>query len=252
MSRVEHLAEGVTLYLGDCREVALTLPRPDAVISDPPYGVGYVRGVARSGIHTGGHAAANRNTAPIVGDGEPFDPAEWLSAADTVLLWGANHYAQRLPHGRWLAWNKLGGLEPWDSFSDVEFAWLNERGADRIFSHLWKGLCQAGAGTRRDHPTQKPHELMEWCIERAKVPAGGLILDPYMGSGTTGVAAVRMGHRFTGIEIEPRYFDTACRRIAAELARPRLPLPEPARPAVQTSLLDYPAAQHQPLFEVGS
>jgi site-specific DNA-methyltransferase (adenine-specific)/modification methylase len=167
-------------------------------------------------VHTGKRFGLDKRNAlkPIVGDDEPFDPTQLVGAADIVLLWGANHYAQMLPHGRWLAWNKLGGLEPWDSFSDVEFAWHNKRGADRIFSHLWKGLCQAGAGTKRDHPTQKPVPLMRWCIEQAKVPPGGVILDPYLGSGSTGVAAVQMRHPFIGIEIEERYFDVACRRIA--------------------------------------
>ena len=197
-----------TLYLCDNREVLPGLERPAAVISDPPYGIGYV-GAVPSRIHTQGRI----NAGAITGDEGPFDPALWLSAADNVLLWGANHYAQRLPHGRWLAWNKLGGLEPWDQFSDVEFAWHNKRAADKLFSHLWKGLCQAGSGERRDHPTQKNVALMRWCIEQAKVPPGGVILDPYMGSGSTGVAAVQMRHPFIGIEIELRYFDIACRRI---------------------------------------
>ena len=205
--RVERIGLA-TLYCGDCREIAPTLERPAAVISDPPYGIGYVASVP-SRAHTRGKV----NLGGIQGDAEPFDPAPWLGAADAVMLWGANHYASRLPHGRWLAWNKLGGMEPWDQFSDVEFAWHNERGADKLYSHLWKGLCQAGAGEKRDHPTQKPVALMRWCIEQAKVPAGGTILDPYMGSGSTGVAAVEMRHPFIGIEIEPRYFEIACRRI---------------------------------------
>jgi site-specific DNA-methyltransferase (adenine-specific)/modification methylase len=198
-----------TLYCGDCREIAPTLERPAAVISDPPYGIGYVGAVPSTRLHT----SRRINAGAVIGDAKPFDPAPWVGAANDVLLWGANHYAQALPHGRWLAWNKLGGLEPWDQFSDVEFAWHNRRAADKLFSHLWKGLCQAGAGERRDHPTQKPVALMRWCIDQAKVPAGGVILDPYMGSGTTGVAAVQMRHPFIGIEIDPTYFATACRRI---------------------------------------
>lgn len=196
------------LWLGDCREIAPTLERPAAIISDPPYGIAYAHAGTGKGKHN------RRNTAPIHGDNAPFEPALWLSMADDVLTWGANHYAARLPHGRWLAWNKLGGLEPYDSFSDVEFAWHNRRGADRIFSHMWKGICQASEkDAMREHPTQKPVALMRWCIEQAKVPPGGVILDPYMGSGSTGVAAVQMRHPFVGIEIEPRYFDIACRRI---------------------------------------
>jgi site-specific DNA-methyltransferase (adenine-specific) len=215
MTRVEKIGLA-TLYLGDCRDIAPTLERPAAVISDPPYGIGFTYSAGgKCGAHTGRKAGQDKRhaNAPIVGDAEPFDPKPWLAVADIVLLWGANHFAQRLPDGRWLAWNKLGGLEPWDSFSDVEFAWHNKRGADRIFSHLWKGLCQAGAGEKRDHPTQKPVALMKWCIGETKVPADGLVLDPYMGSGTTGIAAVQMGHPFAGIEIDPTYFGVACRRI---------------------------------------
>jgi site-specific DNA-methyltransferase (adenine-specific)/modification methylase len=191
----------------------------DAVISDPPYGISYKRGTKRkqtpffSGYDQYKHAGVT-----IIGDAQPFDPAPWL-AFPNVLLWGADHFYPRLPdRGRFLAWNKLGNKEPWDSYCDVEFAWHSVNGAARMFNWLWKGVVCAKAGEgmpngRRDHPTQKPVALMRWCIEQAKVPDGGLILDPYMGSGTTGVAAVQMGRRFIGIEIEPKYFDIACRRI---------------------------------------
>lgn len=193
-----------TLYLGDCRDILPTLSKVDAVVTDPPYGIGYAGGVP-SVANSTGHA----NTETIKWDGDAFDPSPWLEWP--CILWGANHYAQRLPHGRWLAWNKLGGKEPWDQFSDVEFAWHNKRAADKIFSHLWKGLCQAGQGEKRFHPTQKPVALMKWCL--GFIPNAQTILDPFMGSGTTGVAAVQMGRDFIGIEREPRYFDIACRRI---------------------------------------
>ena len=206
------------LHLGDCLEVLKSLPdgSVDAVITDPPYGINYVNGAARAGAHTGGYEAANRNTAPIHGDDKPFDPSPWLGFP-TVLMFGANKFARRLPEGgRWLAWNKLGDKEPWDTFADVEFAWHSAGGADKIFSHLWKGLCQKGSGVRRDHPTQKPVALMRWCIQQCKLPEGTTILDPFMGSGTTGVAALQMGCKFIGCEIEPKYFNIAKRRIEAE------------------------------------
>lgn len=232
MTRVEHLSEDVTLMLGDCREMAAGLSY-DAVVSDPPYGIAYEKG-------TGGNGAQpkerRRDYGPIVGDSEPFDPSPWLSRP--CILWGANHFAARLPHGRWMAWNKLGSMEPWDSFSDVEFAWQNTRGADRIFSLLWKGLAQGEkiGGGQRYHPTQKPIGLMTWCIEQ--LPDGcQTILDPYMGAGTTGLACVRLGRRFTGIEIEPRYFDIACRRISDELRRPRLQLEPVAKPVQEVMSL---------------
>jgi site-specific DNA-methyltransferase (adenine-specific) len=229
--RIETLAEGVTLYLGDCREILPTLGKVGAVVTDPPYGISYKRGKGGRG---GAHSYGNKycNDVPIVGDEIPFDPAPWLSYQE-IILWGANHYAQLLPHGRWLAWNKLGDMQPWDDFSDVEFAWYNKRGADRIFSHLWKGLAQKGAGVRREHPTQKPVELLEWCIGFVE---SNIVLDPYMGSGTTGVAAAKVGRNFIGVEIEPKYFDIACRRIQAALDAPDMFIEKP-KPAVQESLL---------------
>jgi site-specific DNA-methyltransferase (adenine-specific) len=202
-----------TLYLGDCREIAPGLDRPAAVISDPPYGQAY----KGSG---GGQGRARRlQWAMIEGDSAPFDPTELCGLADNVLLWGAHHFHVRLPdRGRWLFWDKRVGAVPERSFGCGEMAWHNQPGVVRCCRLLWDGIC-AQAGSKEEildgrvHPTQKPVALMRWCIEQAKVPPGGVILDPYMGSGSTGVAAMQMRHPFVGIEIEPRYFDIACRRI---------------------------------------
>jgi site-specific DNA-methyltransferase (adenine-specific) len=229
--REEILAEGVRLILGDCREVLPTLGKVDAVVTDPPYGIGFERGAGGNGAQP---KERRRDYGKVIGDDQPFNPAEWLRWP--CILWGANHYSARLPHGRWLAWNKLGQLQPWDNFSDVEFAWQNTRAADRIFSLLWKGLCQGEKlnGGVRGHPTQKPVALMTWCLEQ--LPDGcETILDPFMGSGTTGVAAVKLGRKFIGIELEPKYFDTACKRIQAALDAPDLFI-EPPKPAEQETL----------------
>ena len=195
------------LHLGNARDVLSTLGHVDAVITDPPYGIGYQRGRGGNGKQRVRSGANDER--PIFGDDIEFDPVPWYQWP--CILWGANHYAHQV-QGRWLAWNKLGGLEPWDDFSDVEFAWQNCSGASRIFSLLWKGLCQGvkDDGGFRSHPTQKPVALMEWCLGFV---SGETILDPFMGSGTTGVACARLGRRFIGIEIEPRYFKIACRRI---------------------------------------
>lgn len=210
MARVEHIGDA-TLHLGDCRELLSGFAvSAAAVVSDPPYGIAYRRGAGGGTRDYRGHKIETRNLRAIVGDAEPFDPTPFLGFS-AVLLWGANHFARRLPEGgRWLAWNKLGGMEPWDTFSDVEFAWCSQTGNDRIFSHLWKGLCQKGSGERRDHPTQKPVALMEWCL--GFVPPAPVV-DPFMGVGTTGVACIRLGRPFVGVEIERHYFDIACRRI---------------------------------------
>lgn len=216
-----------TLYLGDCRDVELTA---DAVLSDPPYGIGY-----RHSGHVGGVAAAigitasanKRGSPSVIGDDGPFDPTPWLKYR-SVLLWGADHFFSRLPDsGRWLGWNKLGGMKPWDTFSDIEFAWHSGEGAARIFSMLWKGLACDKRGEEnglREHPMQKPVRLMRWCLEQMALPASSVVLDPYMGAGTTGIACAQFGHRFVGVEIEPKYFEMACRRIEAEARQERLAL----------------------------
>lgn len=215
----EEIIGDARLILGDCREILPALNGVDAVVTDPPYGIGYkhsghVRGVASA---IGLTAAANaRGSPPVIGDDSPFDPVPLL-AFPNVIIWGADHFFPRLPdRGRWLAWNKLGFLAPWDTFSDVEFAWHSLEGPARIFSMLWKGLACDKRGENnglREHTTQKPIRLMEWCIAQVRIPPGNVILDPYMGSGTTGVACARLGRKFIGIEIHEPYFDIACRRI---------------------------------------
>ena len=217
------------LILGDCREVLPTLQGVDAVVSDPPYGISYKRGSHRAtSISRGRHRGGDSLGSEIIhGDSGPFDPTPWLDFPE-VILWGANHFSSSVPHGRWLAWNKLGDKEPWDDFCDVEFAWQNKRAADRIYSHLWKGLCQKGAGTKREHPTQKPVELMQWCLNFVN---GKTVLDPFMGVATTGLACIKEGRSFIGIEIDKGYFDIACKRIEEAYRQPDMfvsaPSPKP-------------------------
>lgn len=214
MTRVERIGLA-TLYLGDCREIAPTLPRPAAVISDPPYGMAWNTDSTR---FTGGgrkRGDGREDWGAIAQDAEPFDPAPWIAAADAVVLMGANHYAQRLPVGRTLVWIKKHPDLFGTFLSDCEIGWAS--GGYGVYAFYKQfpppSRMAEGLGGAVAHPTQKPIAFMRWCIEQAKVSAGGVILDPYMGSGSTGVAAVQMRHPFVGIEIEPRYFDVACRRI---------------------------------------
>lgn len=238
MSRVERIGDA-TLYLGDCRDILPTLGPVDAVVTDPPYGIGYAHSGFRDGSIGNTRAANKRGSPPVHGDDVPFDPSHLL-AFGNVLMWGADHFYPRLPDsGRWLAWNKIGDLQPWDTFSDVEFAWHSREGAARIFTWKWKGLACDKKGEDnglRHHTTQKPIALMRWCIEQCRTEAGATILDPYMGSGTTGVACAQLDRKFIGIEIEPRYFDIACRRIEEAYRQPRL-FAEPAPKPVQEVLL---------------
>jgi tRNA G10 N-methylase Trm11 len=217
-------------YLGDNRDVWPTLARPDAIVSDPPYGQGLCLTV-----HTCTTGKQSRRAATVarevVGDNGPFDPAPWADAADNVLLWGAHKFHVRLPDGgRWLFWDKRGEVLPeWDQGCG-EMAWHNQPGPVRVCRLIWGGLVmQAGAKAdhpKREHPTEKPIRLMSWCLEQAKVQPGQLVADPFMGSGTTGVACMRHGARFVGIEIDEGYFRTACRRIAEAARQPDLLIAE--------------------------
>jgi len=211
------------LFEGDCLEVLPALGKVDAVVTDPPYGIGYKHGGGGRSIHSIGNARTQ--SAAIIGDDRPFDPSPFVSLP--CLLFGADHFAGNLPAGGMFhVWDKdpRGKLE-WDSFSDAELFWTSWTMRRRVFRYLWKSLCQEWQGERRYHPTAKPIALMQWCL--GFLPKAQTILDPFMGSGTTGVACVREGRRFVGIELDPGYFDIACARIEREMRQPRLDLPPP-------------------------
>jgi site-specific DNA-methyltransferase (adenine-specific) len=231
----EVLAEGVELYLGDCLEVLPMLEPADALVSDPPYGIAFAHGGNdRSGIGKGKYATKFAKVA-IVGDEQPFDPRPLLFLAKTVILWGGNHFANNLPpSASWFIWDKRAASQHTNDFADCEMAWTNKKGVARVFRHQWDGMMRASErGEPRSHPTQKPVELMRWCLQQ--IPEAKTIIDPYMGSGTTGVAAVKGGLRFVGIEIDPGYFETACRRISEALKAPDM-FVEPPKPAKQEAL----------------
>jgi site-specific DNA-methyltransferase (adenine-specific) len=232
VSRIETIGEA-TLYLGDCLEILPTLGKVDAVVTDPPYGIGYRHSAFGANVKTGMGTFAARNEGAIVGDDKPFDPSPFLSFPDCIM-WGANHFADRLPKSAgWLVWDKKLGLKE-DNFSDGEAAWHKRGTRLRIYRKLWNGLLAHEPQERRQHIMQKPIDLMLWCL--GFVPDAETILDPFMGSGTTGVACVNLGRKFIGIEIEPKYFDIACRRIEDAYKQPRL-FAEPAPRPVQETML---------------
>ena len=213
MTRIEHIGNA-TLYLGDCRDILPSLDGIGAIVCDPPYGIAYQHsGGGRRA--PGARLAAVRNTQPIIGDDAAFDPTFIINAAPSALIFGADHFRARLPDGgTFVAWDKSCGVGPADSFADAEFAWTTARVKRNVLRFMWKGIACEKAGEengRRYHPTQKPVGLMTRCIEL--LPPAGLICDPYMGAGSTGVAAIRLGRRFVGIEIDAGYFDIACGRI---------------------------------------
>lgn len=205
-----------TLYLGDCLEILPALEKVDAVITDPPYGISMKWAGAdrrNSGLDWGAAGGNSKQPqwADIVGDDKPFDPVPWLTFAQ-VILWGGNNYEGLPKARRWLVWDKRKHMTS-DNHGDAELAWTNLDGVIRIHRQIWRGIVREGeenvAIAFKYHPTQKPIELMRWCVEMTN----GSVLDPFMGSGTTGVACMNLGRKFIGIEIEPIYFDIACERI---------------------------------------
>ena len=151
-------------------------------------------------------------------DDKPVSPElmELLcSKAKWQIIFGGNYYALP-PTSCWLVWDKLNGNS---DFADCELAWTNLPKAVRRLRFMWNGMLRCERDIAREHPTQKPIGVMKWCIEHLPTDVES-ILDPFMGSGTTGVAAVKFGKRFIGVEREKKYFDIACRRIEEAYAQP--------------------------------
>ena len=191
---------------GDCREVLPTLGQVDAVVTDPPYGIGRDGQKKTTGSHGGRRAYEFRDWDSTRPDRAVFDAL--LKTAPVHVIWGGNYFADMLPAGeKWLVWDKVQRIHQ----SDCELAWTSMPGALRIFTQNRVALLMDGAV----HPTQKPISLMMWVLELATKP-GDLVLDPFCGSGTTGVACLRLGRRFIGIERDEKYHAVAVERLEAE------------------------------------
>lgn len=222
--RVETIGD-CTLYLGDCRDILPTLGKVDAVVTDPPYGLGDLwqgggGGQKSSWKFEAIEAKAWDGHAPAVA------LSQALSMADHGIVWGGNYFP--LPPRRgWLIWDKIVR-----NFTTgvAELAWTTLDQPIKAFNYAHGQLASEG----KVHPTQKPLDLMLWCV--GFLPRGSSVLDPFMGSGTTGVACALTDRVFTGIEREPTYFDIACRRIEEAYKQPRL-FAEPVAKPVQDSLL---------------
>lgn len=200
----------VQIFCADSTSFAVEIASSGAlVIADPPYGVNERTNRRSSGR---GKIAFGNDFPPVIGDDKPFDPSPWLSC-DRLVLWGGNHYANRLPNSSsWLSWDKRDGQGSNDN-ADCELAWTNLGGPARQFHHTWNGALRASERWEaRSHPTQKPIALMRWIIEEF-AKDDDLIIDPYMGSGATIIAAMELGMPAIGFEIEERYCKASKSRI---------------------------------------
>jgi len=222
-----------TLYCGDCLEIMPTLGKVDAVVTDPPYGLGYDKAAHKcSGTKSGGMAAAKGIYKDSDWDDKPASE-ECISAIIDIsthaIIFGGNYF--HLPPSQcWLVWDKkVNG-----NVADCELAWTNLNKPVRKHEWMWNGMLRKGQEERNGHPTQKPLGVMEWCLTH--VPDAETILDPFMGSGTTGVACAKMGRKFIGIELDPEYFEIACERIRKAYQQPDLFVAPPEKPVQEVMI----------------
>jgi DNA modification methylase len=199
--------DGIVIYHGDCREI-LPGVSADAVITDPPYGTNNV---------LKGRPAHDRH-GDIFGDDSPFDPTVWLTIGSQHLFWGAINFSNKLPQSQsWFIWLKRP--ETFDnckkSYAPCELAWSDFGGHPLVKHHTWDGNFRLGVDSGPSvHPAQKPTEVMQWCVDNC---SSEVILDPYMGSGTTLVAAKNRFRRAIGIEIEEKYCEIAAKRLSQKV-----------------------------------
>jgi site-specific DNA-methyltransferase (adenine-specific) len=219
----EILAEGIEIYNADCLDVMREMEdgSVDAVITDPPYGIDYRPSWKKWN-------GDDCDYLPIKNDDRDFNPLPFLGFS-TVVLFGANYYSDKLPIGGWICWDKrLDEKKDRMIGASFELAWfrsINTARKSKMIRVLHGGVINAdsskGNNEKRLHPTQKPIEVMVRIIKEF-TNEGDTILDPFMGSGTTGVACVKEGRKFIGIEIDESYYAIAKRRIQETLMQPRL------------------------------
>lgn len=227
--------ELTTIYCGDAEKLLKEIGKVDAIVTDPPYGIS----AAKKGRVGGGKNNTAFSSKAKAGDYiTEFTPKDWdaktppasmfkalMQCSKHQIIFGGNYFG--LPGTScYLVWDKENGTT---DFADCELAWTNLHKAVRKLTYRWNGLLQEDQGNKeiRRHPTQKPVAVMEWCIKQ--LPKVDLILDPYMGSGSTLIAARRLGIKNIGIDLDPEYCEIAKKTICGELSRwqkPKLTMPD--------------------------
>lgn len=171
--------------------------KPDSIVTDPPYGIAYKSPSGKGKTKRGNYDV-------IKGDDKPFDPTFMLELAPTLVLWGANHFADSLPRSAcWLVWDKREG-DAINNNSDCELAWVNKGGSARLFHHKWNGMIKASEkNEKRVHPTQKPFALISWIFET--VACGENVVDLFGGSGSTLIACEKTNRTNFSMELDEHY-----------------------------------------------
>lgn len=201
----------IQLYHADALDVLPHLAGIDAVVTDPPYGIGKDAATRRPSNYQRKAGMMAREW-----DNQPAEVSGLVKVAPIVVIWGGNYYT--LPPSRgWLVWHKPDAVP---TMANAELAWTNKDCNTRLLS--WS--IAATNAERVGHPTQKPVKVMQWCMEQARVPIDALVADFYMGSGTTCITCIRTGRRFIGVEKDAHYFQIAKERIQRELQQKLLPL----------------------------
>jgi hypothetical protein len=233
--RVETIAEGVTLYLGDCRKILPMLGKIDAVVTDPPYGIGFTGKVTKHTNNSGGAAYLDTEQ----NFREMILPAISiaLKTADRAAIFTGTRRLDEYPKAKdigGITCPNGGGMSSWGFgchhpvlfYGTSPHMQVGQGGRPTATVMYHPGMHVTGENLI-DHPCPKPIAFMVWLVDLASL-SGQTILDPFMGSGTTGVAAVKLGRKFIGIEIEPKYFDIACRRIDEATRQPDMFIDRPA------------------------
>jgi site-specific DNA-methyltransferase (adenine-specific) len=217
------------LYHGDCLEIMPQLEPVDLVLTDPPYGIDYDPRMYPL------YDKTKSNFEKIIGDEKEMDLSFIFNYPSKKIIWGAENFYSQLPHkGRWICWHKRSpGMRPNSMLGgDFELAWMDKTTGFYKFVNVTHGGCInadsiKGNNEKRKHPSQKPVVLFQWCIELDQC---SLVLDPFLGSGTTAIACERLNRKWIGIEISEKYCEIAAKRIERERQQLKLFQPETPKP----------------------